>query len=166
MPPSLRWPRSDRLSAIFNRVSHSYDALETFYCGHVGAVFQNLIPGMPQCCMDILLQTCNEIMHGKDLTLISGLNKLKLQCRSASTLWRACSRARGKGRLSSASALIAVRRYGTNCRQISTTCGRGWPRICYTDNRTLWCRVAFVSSSKRSLARGHAHCIYFGSHGP
>ena len=45
---------------------------------------------------------------------------------------------------SSAGALIwiAVRRYGTNCREISTTWGRGWSRICYTDDRTLWCRVA------------------------
>ena len=60
---------------------------------------------------------------------------------------------------------IAVRRYDTNCPEITTTWGRSWSRICDTDNRTLWVRVAFVSSSKRSIARYHIRRSYFGSHG-
>jgi len=40
------------------------------------------------------------------------------------------------------------------------------PRICDANNRTLWYRVAFVSSSLSSMAGGYISRRYSGSHGP
>ncbi len=61
---------------------------------------------------------------------------------------------------------IAVRRYDAHCRETSTTCGGGRRRICDADDRSFQQRVAFVSTSKGSMAIDHPRRSSLGPHRP